>query len=137
MYKIARNLSVLGVGLSASAFVGWLLLRESKRGRDKAGGASAKQSYDYVEHLEAPEIVLPLETLEADEGSEPDDLTQIAGIGPRYANALRAAGVGSFKELAALTPEEIAQRLSPHVSVRPERIRNSAWIEQAAKLAKS
>lgn len=137
MYKTARNLGVLGFGLSVSALVGWLLLRENKRSKETSG-MSTKQQGDLVEQLDLPEIVLPLETLDNDDSiNSVDDLTLINGIGPRYADALHAAGIVSFKDLAKLTPEALAERLSPYVSVRPERIRSSAWVEQAAQFAKS
>jgi hypothetical protein len=138
MYKTARTLGVLGFGLSASAVVGWLLLRENKRVKETSG-LSAKQQSDLVEQLDLSEIVLPLEILDSDESAvtNTDDLTLITGIGPRYADALRAAGIVSFKDQANFTPEALAERLSPYVSVRPERIRNSAWVEQAAQFAKS
>ena len=41
-----------------------------------------------------------------------DDLTRIEGIGPAIANALRAAGVTSYAQLAAMTPDQIRVVLS-------------------------
>ena len=53
----------------------------------------------------APEV-------EAAEVAAGDDLTVLDGIGPDYANSLRAAGVTTFAQLAEMTPEAIAE-LSP------------------------
>lgn len=39
--------------------------------------------------------------------SKGDDLTKVEGIGPKIAEALNAAGITSFAELASKTPEEI------------------------------
>ena len=91
MYKTARNLSVLGVGLSASAIVGWLLLRETKRLRTPSG-VSAKQQGElsswscqklYCRLIHFRQLT---KHLIAD-----DDLTQINGIGPRYAECFTCA----------------------------------------------
>ena len=143
MYKTARNLTVLGVGLSISAIVGWLLLRESKRGREVLR-LTIKSQGRTSEPKDLPEIVLPLESLES--RSEPvagtsdmpsDDLTQIRDIGPRFAEALKAIGITGFAQLAEQTPEGLAKQLAPHIAVRSQRIRTKDWIGQAARLAKS
>jgi nucleotidyltransferase/DNA polymerase involved in DNA repair len=39
-----------------------------------------------------------------------DDLTIIKGIGPTYARRLEAAGIHTFAQLAALTPEQIREK---------------------------
>ena len=38
-----------------------------------------------------------------------DDLTIISGIGPTYARRLEAAGIHTFGQLAALTPEQLRE----------------------------
>ncbi|MBN1286030.1 MAG: hypothetical protein JXB47_11585 [Anaerolineae bacterium] len=55
----------------------------------------------------------------------PDDLTLIKGIGPSYANRLNAAGVHSFDQLAALTPEEL------NALLRMDGNLTGRWIQQA------
>ncbi len=145
MYKTARNLTVLGVVLGISAAVGWLLLRESKREKTPATMTVSSQHRNEAEQM--PKIVLPLEPLDDDSsaveatGAEldtdsvtPDDLTQINDIGPRFAEALGAIGITSFKQLAAQTPDALAEKLTPHVTVRAQRIRDKDWIGQAAQL---
>jgi hypothetical protein len=141
MHKTARNLTALGLGLSVSAIVGWLLLRESKRGRELPIITVKSRSHD-VGLDDMPPIVLPLDALDASD-EEPaaaakqadDDLTQINDIGPRFAAALRAIGITRFDQLAAQTPETLAELLTPHVTVRPQRIHDKNWIGQAAKKA--
>lgn len=141
MYKTARNLTVLGLGLGTSAVVGWLLLRESKR-QDVNGTVTVK-SQRTMGDAEEMEIVLPLDALTDEDSiiiasSEPsdgeDDLTQINDIGPRFAEALAALGITTFSQLAQQTPEALAERLADHVSVRAQRIRDKDWIGQAAQL---
>ncbi len=143
MYRTVRNLTVLGIGLGVSAVVGWLLLKESKR--EKTPSSLAIRSFTRTpEQEEIPQIVLPLENLEADAASGPDasgqsldDLTRIRDIGPRFAEALHAIGIDRFAQLAEQLPEELAARLAPQVRVRPQRIRDNDWIGQAARLARS
>jgi large subunit ribosomal protein L21 len=60
-----------------------------------------------------------------------DDLQQISGIGPTYARRLNEAGVTSFGELAALTPDEIRQRMD----LPPWQGNVESWIEQAKSLS--
>jgi predicted flap endonuclease-1-like 5' DNA nuclease len=132
MYKTTRYLSLLGIGLSASAFVGWLLLRENKRARE--GTSVTIKSQRASETAEPPQIVLPLADLESDEEvSLVDDLTELKDIGPRFAEALRQAGITRFAQLAKETPEGLAERLAPYVTVRSGRIRENNWIGQAAQ----
>ena len=59
-----------------------------------------------------------------------NDLTQIAGIGPKSAAVLKDAGILNFDQLAALSPAEIKKILSEAgVRGNPE-----TWPEQAASL---
>lgn len=147
MYKTARNLTVLGAGLSASAIVGWLLLRESKRNKTPTTTTVTSKHRNEVEQM--PKIMLPLEPLgdntpastsadtKPNTAAAQDDLTRINDVGPRFAEALGLIGITSFKQLAAQTPDALAERLIPHVNVRAQRIRDKNWIGQAAQLAQS
>jgi predicted flap endonuclease-1-like 5' DNA nuclease len=132
MYKTTRYLSLLGIGLSASAFIGWLLLRENRRAKE--GTSVTIKSQRVSETAEHPQIVLPLADLEEEESV--DNLTELKDIGPRFADALRQAGITRFEQLATETPEGLAERLAPYVTVRSGRIRENDWIGQAAQRAK-
>ena len=138
MFKTARNLIALGIGLSTSAVVGWLLLKESKR-QQKSGEVTVSSQRRSPEAESLPAIKLPLEALEEaapqQADAEPDDLTRINGIGPRYAEALATVGITRFEQLAAQTPEALAELLAPYVRVRAEQISERDWIGQAARLA--
>jgi hypothetical protein len=61
-----------------------------------------------------------------------DDLTRILGIGPAYAARLQSAGVHSFTQLAAATPDQLAAVLEVPDWRRPD---FESWLEQAAALA--
>lgn len=62
--------------------------------------------------------------------SEADDLTQIDGIGPTFASRLTAAGVTTFSQLAALSPEEARAITKVTVQSNP-----ADWIAEAKSLA--
>jgi predicted flap endonuclease-1-like 5' DNA nuclease len=141
MYKTAKTLTVLGIGLSASAVVGWLLLRESKRDRGLPR-VTIRSQYQAPEVEAVPHIVIPREALEEAEDdhagagdTSSDDLTQIRDIGPRFAEALKQIGITRFAQLAAQSPEALESQLAPLVNVRAQRIRANNWIGQAAHLA--
>ena len=59
-----------------------------------------------------------------------DTLTAIKGIGPSFAQALNAAGIMTFAQLAQLTPDQIASKV-PRATV--ERIEREDWVGQAQR----
>lgn len=61
------------------------------------------------------------------DGTEPDDLEAIEGIGPVFEQRLYAAGIGTYAELAATSVGRLAELCPPRVG----RIDYAAWIEQA------
>jgi uncharacterized coiled-coil protein SlyX len=61
-----------------------------------------------------------------------DRLTDIKGIGPVYSSKLYEAKIHTFKQLAALTPEELQALISVP---RWRAINAESWIEQAKLLA--
>ena len=63
-----------------------------------------------------------------------DPLEDIVGIGEVFAGRLRAAGIGSFAELAASSPERIRQIVGHRAPLSGEPI--SSWIKQADDLAR-
>jgi predicted flap endonuclease-1-like 5' DNA nuclease len=63
----------------------------------------------------------------------PDDLKRIEGIGPKINSVLNAAGVHTFAQVAAMTPEALRQILD---DAKMSAIHNpSTWPEQAALAA--
>ncbi|SFA95392.1 LSU ribosomal protein L21P [Poseidonocella pacifica] len=63
-----------------------------------------------------------------------DDLKKLSGVGPALEKKLHAAGVTSFAQIAAWTPEDVAD-MDEKLSFKG-RIEREGWIDQAAKLAK-
>lgn len=56
---------------------------------------------------------------------EPDDLTEVNGIGPVFARRLMEGGISTFAQLASARPERVMELTGIHES------RATDWIEQA------
>ena len=63
-----------------------------------------------------------------------DRLTDIKGIGPVYAGKLYEAGIQTFRQLAAMTPDEVYALIN-QPKWRMRSIDAESWIEQAKHLA--
>lgn len=61
----------------------------------------------------------------------PDDLTEINGIGPKYAQVLSDAGVLTFAQLAAMKPDAIREFFQEAGGRVPN---PTTWPKQAAQL---
>jgi hypothetical protein len=68
-------------------------------------------------------------------GAPADNFELIEGIGAATAARLHETGVRTFAELAALSPEAIAERLAPRMRVSADAIKKRQWVEHAAALA--
>ena len=66
--------------------------------------------------------------------SEPDDLTKIEGIGPKYSQTLIAGGISTFAQVAASNEEALTKIISDAGMRRPASI--VTWAEQATFAAK-
>ena len=63
-----------------------------------------------------------------------DDLTKIDGVGDFLAAKLNAAGVFSYEDIAAWTPQRVTQ-ITEEIGYLPGRIEKDNWVQQAAVLA--
>jgi len=82
-----------------------------------------------------PEVVEPVaqaaEVVEAVTVEAGDDLTRLVGVGPKLAASLAELGVTRFSQIAAWTPDELAEiDLKLGLKGRAER---DAWIAQAKR----
>lgn len=66
--------------------------------------------------------------------AEGDDLKQLSGVGPALEKKLHEAGVTTFAQIAAWTPEDVAA-MDEKLSFKG-RIEREGWIAQAQELAK-
>ncbi len=73
---------------------------------------------------EAPKAAAP---------AKPDDLTTIKGIGPKMAEALNAAGVSRFADIAGWSVQDVA-RMDGELGGLPGRITRDKWVDQAKAL---
>lgn len=64
-----------------------------------------------------------------------DDFKLIRGIGQNVESRLHNAGIHSFAQFAALSPDEVAELLADLVGMSSERIAKQDWIGQAQALA--
>jgi len=62
-----------------------------------------------------------------------DDLKQLRGIGPGFERALHAAGVTRFEQIAAWTPEDIAE-IAAKLRTTQQRILRDDWIGAAKSI---
>ena len=63
-----------------------------------------------------------------------DDLTRLAGIGPKLSAALADRGVTRFAQIADWTADDLAE-LDAALSLKGRAVRE-AWVAQAKRLAK-
>ena len=67
---------------------------------------------------------------------EGDDLTKISGIGPVFSEELGKLGYTTFKQIAELTDEQIADIAEKIDGVSEDLVKNEEWIKQAKDLMK-
>lgn len=86
-----------------------LVTDEAKAKKAKPAAKTAEKAEKKVEKkVEKAEKKAEKAAPEAAAGAaEPDDLTRIEGIGPKFAEAFRAVGVGTFADLAAKSVDEL------------------------------
>lgn len=112
MKKVARLLGILG-GIAA---VVWAM-------RDRLVSVAAPREPDPPRFRVVPP---PAGTGQAADGDTGDDLTEIIGIGPVYAERLRRDGIDSFRALAGADAARVAE-----VAQVPDG-RAADWIGQAS-----
>ena len=68
-------------------------------------------------------------------GQTGDDFQKIAGIGQAIERRLHDAGILTYQDLAARSPEQIAARLTDVAGLSSARIASQDWAGQAGRLA--
>ena len=99
----------------------------------KAAAAAARASQPKAKNkAAAPKAAAPKAKAAASVGA--DDLTRISGVGPVIVKKLHALDVTSFAQIAAWTPEDVAD-MDEKLSFKG-RIDRDDWLVQAAEFAK-
>ena len=101
----------------------------AREGRGIAGEAAAATTDVAGDIIKAPVH----RALEGDLSR--NDLCQLKGVGPKFAEALHAAGFYRFEQIAALTPVEV-ERLDEQLGAFRGRIGRDRIVEQASYLAR-
>ena len=78
----------------------------------------------------------PSITLHAAAPADSDDLKKINGIGPAFERTLNRLGIYQFKQIAALTPDDIVW-VARKIHSFPERLIRGRWVEQAKALSET
>ena len=119
------------VQLTDSAPVRPHMAHLNREGQGLADAAAAAASDVTDEILEAP-VHRNLRG-----ASEPgDDLSQLKGVGPRFADALNAAGFHRFEQLASLSSSEV-ERLDAQLGAFRGRLVRDRIVEQADYLSRN
>lgn len=103
--------------------VWWALSRQTE------GGETVHE-----EHHEAPAAEAPVAEMAVEADVEPDDLTKVEGIGPKVQSLLNQAGIKTFAQLAAKSPEELDAILDAAGSIY-KAMDETSWPKQAALAA--
>lgn len=82
--------------------------------------------------LDSPTIAVPAARSSSTGG---DDLCRLKGVGPKFADALEAAGLSRFDQLAALSPDDL-DRLDEQLGSFRGRLKRDRVVEQADFLAR-
>ncbi len=113
----------LQLGIAAALLVRWWLEKQQTPVQVKpARPAAAPSTFPEEEPSKPPSQPVAR--------AEPDDLTRIRGIGPKYAALLNAAGVTRFAQLAAMSEAELKTIFAPTGRVPDV----SDWAAQAERL---
>ncbi len=122
-------------GVFFLVWVLWWLSNRSKREQDVAAIEIEVQLPQ--PKVESPSVALwvGMDDREREPQAVPDDLKRIEGIGPKFSKVLQDAGVETFAQLAAASPDRLAQILE---AADPRLLRladPTTWPEQAALAA--
>ena len=121
---LVRVTDILASGAAASG----IMAAENGAGFDAAAPVAAKPA----KKAKAPKAAAPKAEAAAPAAGG-DDLKKLSGVGPALEKKLHAAGVTTFAQIAAWTPEDVAA-MDEKLSFKG-RIEREGWIAQAVEMA--
>jgi len=130
--KIVGFVVGMVVAFAGVFFFGWVLWWLWKR-----LGEQEPAPIEIEAPLPEPVIEVPVEVkAKAPEPPPvPDNLKRIEGIGPRYSSVLQAAGIMTYAQLAAASPDGLDQILEAEDPRLARLADPTSWHEQAALAA--
>jgi predicted flap endonuclease-1-like 5' DNA nuclease len=156
---LTTYLPLIVIALALLAVLVWIINRSSRRARVVADESGTPLARDVLAEgaapaprnqalIDAPRAIepaaptLPVVEPEAQPAPAPapapvapgDDLTRIKGLGPKIAALLGEFGVTRFAQIAAWTPEDVAD-IDAKLGRFSGRIVRDQWVEQAKLLA--
>ena len=118
------------ITLTDSAPIRPHMATKKPEGRGLIGEAAAAAS-DVTGEI----IGAPVHAQLGNAGGGEDDLEQLKGVGPKFAQALAALGFNRFDQIAGLSPTEV-ERLDTQLGAFAGRIARDRIVDQAAYLAR-
>ncbi len=124
-----------GAGVSYAAALGAPTSKKAAAAAERASQPKAEKKAA-APKAAAPKAEKPAKAApkKAKASADGDDLTKISGVGPVIVGKLHDLGVTTFAQIAAWTPEDVAD-MDEKLSFKG-RIDRDNWLEQAAELAK-
>jgi len=110
-------------------------VRPHMQGRLPEGRGLAGEAADAASDVTGQLLGVPVHRELAGAKDAADDFCRMKGVGPRFADALHAAGFHRYDQLAHLTPTEI-DRLDSQLGAFGGRITRDRVVEQADYLAR-
>jgi len=111
-------------------FFGWVLWWLWKR-----LGEQEPAPIEIEAPLPEPVIEVPAKAKAPELPPAPDDLKRVEGIGPRYSSVLQSAGIMTYVQLAAASPDDLDQILAAEDPRLARLADPTSWPEQAALAA--
>lgn len=110
-------------------------VEDTTAGKQQVGGDAAAPAQDTLEQVAAEAVPVAAESSAAAPAAD-EDLTRINGVGPKLAEAMQAAGINTYAQIAGMTEDELNERLAA-TGVRYVKASVKSWPEQARFAAKA
>lgn len=153
MEFLSQNLPLIAIAVVIVLIVAFLLLRPKQKirlsndsapqrphmayapERGKEGKGIAAQAAGAASDVAGEILHVPVHENLPGASGPPDDLVQLKGVGPKFAQLLNERGIIKFAQIAHLTPSEI-ERLDPTLGAFRGRLVRDRIVEQADYLSR-
>ncbi len=107
----------------------WLWMRRDDRPAQEKAVEAVERATDTLTTLRATPAPVSVPEAPTAVRGEPDDLTRIEGVGPKYRDILYEAGISTYAQLAVMSEAELVE-LAQAAGMR-RRASMATWPEQA------